>query len=225
MIIKRLMKFVITVSFSAVFMVACSSDPGTMPDPGTKSDLGTKPDRSKGLALKKTSGKVVQIDILDKDLFKDALSGGNAWQRSTLKILMTKDQRSIAKVNGIEDFHEYQPVLESLKMRGFKGAIGKPISSINPTNLELDQPYRETNGVLIFPILILDKNWSEMLSRANKTSLEKQCPIYLVLDERDLHRGASKESLSQEILKLGGRMASIDEVCTEFDTEYENIST
>ena len=105
------------------------------------------------------------------------------------------------------------------------GALGKTISSIESTNLEMHQPHRETNGVLIFPILNLDKNWSEVISQADSISIEKQCPIYLVIDERALEHGASKESLSQEILKLGGRLATIDEVCTEFDTEYENIST
>ena len=78
---------------------------------------------------------------------------------------------------------------------------------------------------MVFPILNLDNNWLKVFSEAQNVSIENQCPIYLTIDEKDIVHGESKESLSREILKLGGRLASIDEVCTEFDTEYENIGT
>ena len=165
------------------------------------------------------------IDISDRSLYKDALSGGNAWQRKSLKTIMAKNQISIAYINAFAEFKEHQPLLESLKMRGFKCAIGKSIHSIETNDLEFSQPYRETNGILILPVLKLNEHWTAIFSDANKISLEKNCPIYLTIDEKDLNDSASKESLSQEILKLGGRLASIDEVCKEFDTEYENIST
>jgi len=79
--------------------------------------------------------------------------------------------------------------------------------------------------MLILPVLKLDEHWTRTFSNANNISIEKNCPIYLIIDEKDLETSTSKESLSQEILNLGGRLASIDEVCTEFDMEYENIST
>lgn len=165
------------------------------------------------------------IDILDLSLFKDSLSGGNAWQRKFLKSLMTKDQRPMAYIKAISNFKEYQPLLESLKMRGYKSTIGKSINSIESDDLEFSQPNRETNGMLILPVLKLDEHWTRTFSNANNISIEKNCPIYLIIDEKDLETSTSKESLSQEILNLGGRLASIDEVCTEFDMEYENIST
>lgn len=170
-------------------------------------------------------GAYQTIDILDLSLYNDALSGGNSWQRKSLKTIMAKNQRSIACIKAFTDFKEHQPLLESLKMRGFKCAIGKSIHSIETNDLEFSQPHRETNGILILPVLKLNENWTTIFSDANRISLEKNCPIYLTIDEKDLDDSASKESLSQEILKIGGRLASIDEICKEFDTEYENIST
>ena len=165
------------------------------------------------------------IDLLNIDLFKDALSGGNAWQRKALKTLMAKGKSPVAKITGLNEFTDYQPILESLKMRGFKGALGKRISTVEPLYLGENQPHRETNGILIFPLLTLDHNWSLSITKAHQLSIEMQCPIYVTVDESDMESGNSKEELTQEILKLGGRLATIDEVCTEFDTEYENIGT
>jgi len=165
------------------------------------------------------------IDLFELNLFKDELSGGNEWQRKTLKTLMARGHRSIAQVSKVDNFQDYQPILESLKMRGFKGAIGQSLGALDETELEKNQPHRESNGILIFPVLKPIKKWDTVFLEAQRISEKKQCPIYVTIDERDLQHDTSRESLSQEIYKLGGRLATIDEVCTEFDTEYENIST
>lgn len=169
-------------------------------------------------------GSYQPFTFFNLNLFNERLSGGNRWQRKALKTLMVKGHQNVARITSVDDFSAYQPLLESLKIRGFLGVIGNSFSSFTETNLGHIQPHRETNGILNFPLFVPGVDWKKMIQKAHEITVKKNCPLYLTIDEKDLVDAITKAQIAQEIIKLGGRLASIDNVCKEFDTEYENIS-
>lgn len=157
-------------------------------------------------------------------------SGGSVEVRRELRTLIPSGVDHGYFPNHSTGLFAYYPILESMKRGGYEASIS--LYQSLEGSIEKSQPFRYENGLLELPINCVNPSVEDLKSqveRALSMSSENQCPIYLhvMLDERfgEYDIAMFTTEFSQQIQNASISLVTYHEVCAEFNTAYEDIST
>jgi len=173
--------------------------------------------------------KTVSFDDFGPEI--QAINGGDSSLRKRLRERLPKISGGGAHLKLSHNLNRYYPLLESLRQGGYAYVSSLDVPTSDWSNGVISQPFRYENGLLEIPVHLRNPKVSDVGNAVEymlRFAREIKAPVYLhILVEEETPAETAKEltaCISEQIQIEGVQLVTYEDVCKEFDTDYENIS-